>query len=137
MVQRVDNLQTLIEQLAFYVARIIGAKSRNDYSKAMALVEEGLRTLTQIDESCLETATSENINDLLLNRYKVDPENLIVIAELLFEQAEIFSKTNETEKSLSSLHKSLAVFEYIDKREESPNIDRNHKIDKIKEMLAN
>jgi hypothetical protein len=79
-----DYLVRLIEQVAAFVASIVGAKREGNFDAGLRLVDEAYDDLLDMDRELFEIADSATLSQLL-----GPPGKVRAIARLCFEQAEL------------------------------------------------
>jgi len=124
-----------IDPLGFAIARIMGMKNRGEDEKALHFISETLQELLQIDFNFIQNIPDADLITELVNNNNYTLEMIVVVAELLNEQAEITIKMHQEEQGKLAYSKALILFEYIEKTDESLNVDRKHKITRIKQLL--
>ena len=132
---RDDNLDSLVEKLGYSIARVMGMKNRNELEKGLAIIDVALNELVFFDINYLDSVDADALLRTLLDTHKLDVGHVEVVAELLYEQSDILERMNDKSKSNISYLKAMVLFEYIEKTDESLNVDRRHKIERIQEIL--
>ena len=134
MFQR-DYLMRQFEQLGQVLAKAIGFKDKNDYKSAMEVLEESSEKMLKEQLDFFNNIPDEEFVEKLLVKSENNLEYLHISAELLFQKGDILLQQNENEKAINLLRKSLILFEYVQMNDTTYSLDRDFKIEAIKNIL--
>ncbi|MGN8226137.1 hypothetical protein [Gracilimonas sp. BCB1] len=141
MLNQNDYIMRQIHQLTQVLTRVIstlvGLKTQEKADQAIEISNKVLNEQLDLNISELLDMDSEEMLRVLEEHPGMNHENLERVADLFFELASVLSEEEEPNTNLSRLWKrALLVYEYIESEGNVYSIDRNHKIEKIQEILS-
>jgi len=128
-----DYIMRMIEAFAKMVAGIIGLIKKGDPDGALAGIKETYDTILKINPEDLYQYDDPEWYQFC-NEKNLD--ELEMIAELLKLEGEIRMDSDNSEKSLRLLYRSLELFNYVDGQSGTFSVVRSEKISSLKEMLS-
>lgn len=112
-----DYILRLIEEFSKVLGVMLGFKLDGDYKKAEEVIDEALKKFTATDLNWLMSVEDKELLHELLERKKLNAEQVHIIAELLFQQAEI-NKANGKDKNAELCKRSLFLFEWVQEHQQ-------------------
>jgi hypothetical protein len=132
MIRR-DYLMRQVEDFAKVMGKILGLKSKGEYSKANEVISVAYNDLLNISDQVLNETRAEDLVEELTNKHHLQKEQINIIAELLFHEGEIAELESRLDESHEIYLKSLSLFEHLNKEETTYNIER---IGRIKTLIS-
>ena len=137
MVRR-DYLQKQIDLLGRVLGKILsdllGLKSVGVIMEGIDSSYLALKEELNLDLEELIELSNEDFIQKLQTENKFSSESLEKLAEIMLVIADkTYSEDNSTEKSLKMYIKCIALFHYVEKIESTYSIERNKKIEQIKQ----
>ena len=133
MFQR-DYIMRMIEQLSVVLARIIFNKEIQEYDKAEKEIDSACKQFLGIDSEVIKSLSDTAIIEFLKTGEKYDSEKSVIIAILLYEDAELDELQRGFNSSvLSTYIKSFSLF--MESLQRNPKIVKDNYIDKIQLII--
>ena len=137
MLQR-DYLLKMIEEAAYVLSKLLGLRTGGRYEEALELINQTLGSFFKFKRELLYGTDPEDLPDLLIRDYGLNDDQLTVLADILREEAELWNAQGEWEKSIESMKRALAIFEFLNKKQaDLYSFERVNKISLIKDKLKN
>lgn len=130
-----DFLLRQFNQLGVVLARILGFKEKGKYESAESVIDNALTDfgLKELD-IYLEIDVDSLVRELIkTHRLTIDQIN--ILAELIYEKAEINTRLGKIEPARGLYLKALILFEHITNTERVFSFEREEKINKIRSIL--
>ena len=130
------QIQQLSQVLGRVIAAVIGLKGSGQAQHAIEIINKALNEELKLDIDALMEMNPEEMIQKLEQKKGINEENLERVADLFFE---LGKKMNEEqtkpEKMKALFSRALHIYRYIEDQGNIYSIDRNHKIQKISELL--
>lgn len=141
MLNQNDYIMRQIHQLTQVLTRVIstlvGLKTPEKADQAIEISNKVLNEQLDLNIDDLLDMEPEEMLRVLEEHPGMNHENLERVADLFFELASVLSEEEEPNDNLSRLWKrALLVYEYIESEGNVYSIDRNHRIEKIRDVLS-
>ena len=139
MVRR-DYLQNQIDLLGRVLGKVLadllGLKNTGEINEGIKVTYQALKEELNIDLEELLKLSNEDFIHEIQTVHKFNSYNLEILAEILFVISEqTFNKKLLENETLSIHLKSIALFQYVEKLENTYSFERNLKIDQLKKRL--
>jgi hypothetical protein len=131
-----DFLMRQFNQLGVVLAKILGFKEKGKFEEAEAVIDNAL---TDFDLKELNFYSAIHVDSLipeLIKSHHSTMAQINVLAEMMYEKAEIKTKLGKTDIGKELYIRALKLFEYITDREKIFSFEREEKIKKIKSLLG-
>jgi hypothetical protein len=132
-----DYLMRYIEQLGKVLAYLLGFREKGDSKGGLEVIDEALKDMTRMDSAEINAIPEERLVKELCTERKLLPQQVKVIAELLFREGEFLETGKDPEQVLKRYRKSLLLLQYMDEVEKTYSLERIQRIrlleDRIKE----
>src|SRR5210317_717879 len=92
---RKDYILRMVEEFAKFLAAIIGLKNEGKYNEALKKIDTVYTGLIDIDPNILKSVSPEEMITFLKNEQKYSNQYLKIIAELLFEEGQIYIENGD------------------------------------------
>jgi len=138
--QQEDYIKRQIDQLGQVLGKILsdllGLKTKGQISKGIETADQALKNTIDLNIEDLCTIPTYKFMELLQANNKLSNENFEMLANILFllgNEAGYLDKNNKKKRKLNE--RSLIIYEYLNRVSSTYSLDRNLKIDKIKNAL--
>jgi len=139
MVQR-DFIKRQLEELGRAIAKVITdilkLKEEGNVNDGIKMAEETLKNIFDLEAEHIRSIPLDNFIEILIKEKKIIPAQLSYLADLLFATAELYELKNEKMKSENLYQRVLKIFNYVNQTEKTFSLERNNKIEKIKNNLG-
>lgn len=132
MIQRKsDYIQKVIEQLTFFLGKVLGLVDDGKFEEAEAMIDEKVDEVTSLKKDALEESSMEDFHKHIkeLSLLQVG-----ALADLLLHDIRLKEKAGK-ELNNEWLSKGVFLFEYLEKEEKTFSFDRQQKIQEIKSRM--
>lgn len=96
--------------MALVLAHILGLRKSAQYDQALQAVDQALETLLGLRADLLNRLDDEKILDALTINGHLDEERLALVAELYYQQGEIWLSLNQPDLANQSFTRSLSFY---------------------------
>ena len=133
--EKQDYLERQIQQLTQALTRIIsdflGIKNQSVSNEILEQTNSSLNEYFGFDLTDLSKLSNEDFIKIIQNNKSLNIENLDKLSDFI----EMFANQKTVNEKIILLQKSLAVIDYIDKKESIYSLERQMKKDKINNNL--
>lgn len=133
---RKDYILHMVEEFAKFLAAIIGLKNEGKYSDALKKIDTVYTGLIDLDPIVLKSVTPEEMITFLQNEQKYSNQYLKIIAELLFEEGQIYIESGDPVSARNVLEKAKVLINYLSENETTFSFDWYEKISIIDGQLS-
>jgi hypothetical protein len=112
-VHKRDYLVKQFEEFGKVIAILMRLKKEGNFNEMSVLISESLKKYTASEIDFIENVADELLIDTLTNKIKLNDEQLKIIADLLFEQAAIYSYHSNAKQSVNCYKKSKLIYVYL------------------------
>ena len=134
--QQRDYILRLIEQLGEFLAAIFTYLRKGYYKKASEAIEDAYYKLLEKEASEFININDNELISALENEHQFNQQQLEVLAELFYAEAELQYLQNNKDASKIFYQKSLIIFEFLEKEQKSFSFERQEKLSKIKIRIS-
>ncbi len=110
---RKDYFQKIIEEFAKALATIMGLRKDGEYGEAMNKIDEAYAGTINLDPKILKSIDESELVEFLQIEKQYDNQYLKMIAELLFEEGQIYVENGDPVSARNVLGKSKKLIEYL------------------------
>jgi hypothetical protein len=130
-----DYILRMIEMLGDYIRAIIDLIAHGKLKAAEQKLGEAFYTMLQKDSWFFQNIPVDQLTRTLIEDHNYSNNHLMILAELLYAEAELaYAKTNN-DLSLILYQKSLALFVFVDEACRTYSNERQERIGKIKSRI--
>ncbi|MES2395577.1 MAG: hypothetical protein V4549_06225 [Bacteroidota bacterium] len=138
MIQR-DFIKRQLEELGRAIGKVISdilkLKELGKVDEGIVIAQETLKSTFDLDIENLLSLPLDCFVETLIKEKKYSSVHLNYLGDVLFIAAELFEQKGEKKKSKELNQRILIIFNYIDQTEKTFSLERNNKIEKIKNNL--
>lgn len=131
-----DYIEKQLEQLALAIAKVISqltnSKMNGETSSGILIADEFLRTEFDVELAKLAAMDNEHLINHLTKNKNLNTGKLNLLADLLFETAQLFEKSGKKQIADYLNHKTLIIYNYVDETEKTFSQNRQEKITILK-----
>lgn len=135
--ERKDYLMRYIEQLGKVLANLLGFREKGDSKGGLEAIDVALREMVDLDSAGINAIREVRLVDELTSIRGLQPEQVGVVAELLFREAEFMEMEGHREDALARFRKSRLLLLHLDRTEGVYSMDRMERIQEIEQRLEN
>ena len=106
---RKDYLMKLIEEAAYVMAKLMGLRKDGKDQEALHLLDETYDNFFKFEGKLLRYTDKEALLEILLHRENLSEEQLAVVADLLRNEAEVWTDKGEWTQAKDVLEKALMI----------------------------
>ncbi|MDR9417946.1 hypothetical protein [Gracilimonas sp.] len=130
------QIQQLSQVLGRVIAAVIGLKGSGQTQQAIEITNKALNEELKLDIDALLEMKPEEMLQFLEEKEGMNEENLERVADLFLELGKKMKEEQiQPEKMKVFFRRALQIYTYIEGQGNIYSIDRNHKIQKLNEML--
>jgi hypothetical protein len=121
--------------LGLLLTGLLGLKAEGRFKECLELTSQTISAKTGIDFNELLSIPSASIPLVLKERYNWTQHNINSLGDIFYELAD---GAEDLDKEISRMYfeKALAIYEHLHKADTTYSIDRQMKIDEIKNILT-
>ncbi|MDP1744262.1 MAG: hypothetical protein Q8L90_01720 [Bacteroidota bacterium] len=138
MIQR-DFIKRQLEELGRAIGKIISdilkLKELGKVDEGIVIAQETLESTFDLDIENMLSLPLDSFVETLIKEKKYSSVHLNYLGDVLFAAAELFEQKDEKKRSKELNQRVLIIFNYIDQTEKTFSLERNNKIEKIKNNL--
>lgn len=109
-----DYLVKQFEEFGKVLAVILGLKRDGSFDEMEEAVRNASQKYTGLEVAFVEEIENEQLLDVLIQQKKLTDEQLKMLADLLFEKAEYYLKTNHTDElSGNCYRKAFSIYSFL------------------------
>lgn len=131
-----DYIEKQLEQLALAIAKVISqitnTKLQGKPDSGITIADEFLRTEFDVGLAKLAAMDNEHLIEHLTKNKNLISGKLNFLADLLFETAELYEKSEKQNIAKSLYQKTLIIYNYVNETEKTFSENRQEKIRTIK-----
>ena len=132
---RKDYILRMVEEFAKFLAAIVGLKNEGKYNEALKKIDAVYTGLIDIDPIILKSLSPEEMITFLKNEDKYSNQYLKIIAELLFEEGQIYAESGDPVSARNVLVKAKMLINYLSENDSTFSFDWYEKISIIDSLL--
>jgi hypothetical protein len=130
-----DYILRMIEMLGDYIRAVIDLISHGKLREAEDKLGEAFYTMLQKDSWFFQNISLDQLTRTLIEDHNYTNNHLMILAELLYVEAELeYAKANNV-RSLLLYKKSLALFVFVDEAYRTYSFERLERIGEIKRRI--
>jgi hypothetical protein len=131
------QIHQLTQVLTRVISTLVGLKAPGKADQAFEISNEALNEQLDLNISDLLDMDTEKMLRKLEEHPGMNHENMERVADLFFELASVLSEDEQPNTTASQLWKrALSIYKHIESEGNVYSIDRNHKIEVIKNRLS-
>lgn len=135
MIQR-DFIKRQLEELGRAIGKIISdilkLKELGKVDEGIVIAQETLESTFDLDIENLLSLPLNNFVETLIKEKKYSSVHLNYLGDVLLITAELYEQKGEKQRSKELYQRVLIIFNYVDQTEKTFSLERNNKIEKIK-----
>jgi predicted translin family RNA/ssDNA-binding protein len=132
MLQR-DYILRMIEMIGELIAGVLGLIKKKDYQKASNTLDQAYYNFLKEDAAFFRNIPTEKLTKNLLQEHDYSYGHLEILSELFYAQAELFKAEGKADEAREYYEKSLILLEFVMKEEKVFSLEREKRINLLKE----
>ncbi len=125
----------MIEMLGELMRAVLRLIKKGEFQQATIAINEMYYNLLRKDAAFFHKIPIDDLAKSLLVEHNYTNNHLEILAELFYAEAELQLAQNKFSESLTCFQKALKLFEFIEKNNKNYSIDRESKIELIKNKI--
>ena len=130
-----DYILRMIEMLGDLLRAIFGMITRGNYRQAEDKLNEAFYTMLRKDAWFFQHIPAEKLTQTLIEDHNYTNNHLLILAELLFAEAELQMAGNNKVMGLQDYRKSLTILEFLEQTERTYSEERIARIEEIRKKI--
>lgn len=135
MIQR-DYIMRMIEEFGKFLSAIVGLKREGKYEDALGKIDDVYEGMIDLDTKILKSVDSKELLDFLQNEKQFNNQYLKMIAELLFEEGQIYLESGDPISAQNVLEKTKVLINYLMESDATFSFDWYEKLSVIENALS-
>jgi len=132
---RKDFIERMIEEFGRFLAEVMALKNEGKYTKALKRIDEMYEGMIKTDPKVLKSIESDQLLDFLQNELKFDSKYIKMIADLLYEEGQVYLESGDPIGAINVLEKAKVLIEYLMESDATFGFDWEEKIAAIEKLL--
>ena len=134
MIRR-DYIMRMIDEFGKFLTAIVGLKREGNFEEALDKVDGLYQGMLDLDPKILKAMSSDEVLDYLQNEKKYDNRYLKLIAELLYEEGQIYHESGDPISAQNVLQKAKVLINYLIETDSTFSFDWYEKLATIENLL--
>jgi hypothetical protein len=126
----------MVEEFAKFLAAIVGLKNEGKFDEALTKIDSVYRGMLDLDPVIVKSVDGSELLDLLQNEKDYSNTYLKMIAELLFEEGQIYDSNGDPVSARNVLEKSKILIDYLMENDATFSFDWYEKLAVIDKILS-
>ena len=136
MLQR-DYIMRMIEEFGKFLAAIVGLKREGKYEDALNKIDDVYKGMIDLEPKVLKSIDVDELLDFLQNEKQFNNQYLKMIAELLFEEGQIYHENGDPISARNVLEKAKVLINYLMESDTTFSFDWYEKLSLIDQIIGN
>jgi len=132
---RKDYILRMVEEFSKFLAAIVGLRLEGEFDEALKKIDNVYRGMIDLDPIVLKSVDSTELLDFLQTEKDYSNTYLKMIAELLFEEGQIYAENGDPVEARNVLEKAKILIDYLMENEATFSFDWYEKISVIDSIL--
>ena len=132
---RKDFIERMIEEFGKFLSEVMALKNEGKYTKALKRIDEMYEGMIKTDPKILKSIEPDQLLDFLQNELKFDNKYIKMIADLLYEEGQIYLESGDPISAINVLGKAKVLIEYLMENDGTFGFDWEEKIAAIDKLL--
>ena len=133
---RKDYILRMVEEFAKFLAAIVGLKNEGKFDEALTKIDSVYRGMLDLDPVIVKSVDGSELLDLLQNEKDYSNTYLKMIAELLFEEGQIYDSNGDPVSARNVLEKAKILIDYLMENDATFSFDWYEKLAVIDKILS-
>jgi len=126
----------MVEEFAKFLAAVVGLKREGKLDEALIEIDNIYKGMIDLDPIFLKSIDPCELLDFLQKEKKYNKHYIKMIAELLFEEGQIYSENGDPVSSRNVMEKAKILINYLMKSDSTFSFDWYEKIRIIDEQMS-
>jgi len=132
---RKDYILRMVEEFAKFLSAIVGLKREGKFDEALRKIDEAYKKLFDLDPIVLKSVDSSELLDFLQTEKGYSNNYLKMVAEMLFEEGQIYDNTGDPISARNVLEKSKMLINHVMENDATFSFDWYEKLSVIDSIL--
>lgn len=125
----------MVEEFAKFLAKIVGLKQEGKFNEALKKIDDVYQGMIDLDPAVLKSIGADELLDFLQNEKKYNNIYIKIIAELLFEEGQIYIESGDPVSGRNVLEKAKVLINFLMENDSTFSFDWYEKISAIDRVL--
>ena len=135
MIRR-DYIMRMIEEFGKFLSAIVGLKREGNYGDALGKIDNVYEGMLDLDPKILKSVDAKELLDFLQNEKNFNNQYMKMIAELLFEEGQIYLESGDPISARNVLEKAKVLINYLMESNTTFSFDWYEKLSVIENALS-
>ena len=126
----------MIEEFGKFLAAIVGLKREGNYGDALEKIDNVYEGRLDLDPKILKSVDAKELLDFLQNEKNFNNQYMKMIAELLFEEGQIYLESGDPISARNVLEKAKVLINYLMESDTTFSFDWYEKLTVIENALS-
>ncbi len=136
MIQR-DYIMRMVEEFGKFLTAIVGLKREGNFGDALNKIDDVYKGMIDLEPKVLKSIDVDELLDFLQNEKQFDNLYLKMIAELLFEEGQIYHESGDPISARNVLEKAKVLINYLMESDTTFSFDWYEKLSLIDQIIGN
>lgn len=133
---RKDYILRMVQEFAKFLAKIIGLRMEGKLDEALMEIDNIYKGMIDLDPIVLKSLDPGELLDFLLKEKKYNNHYIKMIAELLFEEGQIYVENGDPISARNVMEKAKILINYLMENDSTFSFDWYEKISVIDEVMS-
>ena len=126
----------MIEEFGKFLSAIVGLKREGNYGDALEKIDNVYEGMLDLDPKILKSVDAKELLDFLQNEKNFNNQYMKMIAELLFEEGQIYLESGDPISARNVLEKAKVLINYLMESDTTFSFDWYEKLTLIENALS-
>lgn len=132
---RKDYILRMVEEFGKFLAAIVGLRREGKLDEALKKIDDVYRGMIDLDPIIIKSVSPEELLDFLQNEQQYNSHYLKMIAELLFEEGQIYVENGDPVSAQNVLGKAKILINHLMENDQTFSFDWYEKLNVIDGIL--
>lgn len=133
---RKDYILRMVQEFAKFLAKVVGLKMEGKLDEALKEIDNIYKGMIDLDPIVLKSLDPGEVTDFLLEEKKFNTHYIKMIAELLFEEGQIYAENGDPISARNVMEKAKILINYLMENDSTFSFDWYEKISIIDDVLS-
>ena len=135
MVRR-DYIMRMIDEFSKFLAAVVGLKNEGKFEEALDKIDDIYRGMIEADPKVLKAIEPDQLLDFLQNEKQFNNQYLKLIAELFFEEGQVYVESGDPISAVIVMEKAKVLINHLMENDTSFSLDWYEKLAVIDKVIS-
>ena len=132
---RKDYILRIVEEFAKFLAAIVGLRLEGKLDEALKKIDDVYKGMIELEPIIIKSLDPEELLDFLIKEKEFNNHYLKMIAELLFEEGQIYAEIGDPVSARNVLEKAKILINHLMENDKTFSFDWYEKLSVIDGLL--